>query len=241
VVDPPAGAEKVRGVDLFITLRDLLKDTYAPYEPRVYFQDRFLELTVPSGVVKRPGTDSDPPPDPAVSDDKELVPLTGPMALPRGIPVFAYAAVNGLTGYKLADGKVEMVSAGVSSTNDWPTGVLMTMGTARGCKVELDPEKEAKGMGANFETRLAIGTVKELRLGMKTLTGQKGAKDLVIKDLTVYVDKTNSGHFIWLGPRFLDTYLKDPVYACDSLGSWALLGRAKPELLQDIKTRPKKP
>ena len=80
----------------------------------------------------------------------------------------------------------------------------MTIGTARGCNVEMDRENETKGMGATFETTVVKGKVKELRLGVMTGPGLKTPKDIVIQDLTVWVDKSNSGHFIWLGPRFLD-------------------------------------
>jgi hypothetical protein len=88
---------------------------------------------------------------------------------------------------------------------------------------------------------VAKGKVKELRLGVMTGAGLKTQKDIVIPDLTVWVDKSNSGHFIWFGPRFLDTYLKDPILACGPDGIWQLHGRIKPDLLQDIKTRLKKP
>ncbi|HEV3437449.1 MAG TPA: hypothetical protein VG122_08820 [Gemmata sp.] len=240
IIEPPGGAEKVRGCDIYMTLKDLTKYADRTFETRLYFQDKFLELTVPSGTVKRPGTGDDVPPDPAISADRELVVVAGPMANRKGLPQFAYASINGLTQYKTPDGKIELVNAGVSSTNDWPTGVLITSGTARGCGVEIEQGSDIKGMGATFEAMIAKGKVKELRLGIMTGPGLKTQKDIVIQDLTVWIDKSNSGHFVWLGPQFLSTYLKDHIFACGSDGMWQLYGRLKPDLLQDIKTRPKK-
>ena len=245
IIEPPGGSDKVRNTDIFLTLRDFTKGLDRTFETRLYFQDKFLELTVPASTVKRLGSGDEPPPDPTITADKELVVIAGPMTTTvptaRGLPVFAYAAANGLTQYKTASGTIEYVNAGVSSTNDWEKGVLMTIGTARGCNVEMDRENEAKGMGATFETRVLKGKVKELRLGAMTGPGLKTPKDIVIQDLTVWIDKSNSGHFIWLGPRFVDAYLKDPIYACGPDGLWQLHGRIMPDLLQDIKTRPKKP
>ena len=57
----------------------------------------------------------------------------------------------------------------------------------------------------------------------------------------MFVDKNNSGHFLWVGPRFVEEHFKDPVYACGTDGVWKLHGRVKPDLLLDVKTRPKKP
>ena len=88
---------------------------------------------------------------------------------------------------------------------------------------------------------MARGTVKELRIGLQTGPGFKTPRDLVFKDVTVWVDKNDSGHMIWLGPEFLRGRFKDPVYACGPDGAWKFYGRLKPEDLQEVKTRPKKP
>jgi hypothetical protein len=236
IIEPPGGAEKVRGCDIFLSVKELTKNADRTFETRFYFQDKFFELTVPSGSVKRLGTGEESPPDPAITENPELIVVVAPTVV-RGPPVMAYSSINGLTQYKLATGKMEQVNAGISSTNDWPKGVLMTIGTARGCGVEMDQEKDDKGEGATFELRVLKGKVKELRLGVMTGPGLKTQKDIVIQDLEVVVDKSNSGHFVWLGPRFLDAYLKDDVYACGPDGKWQLHGRTKPDLLQDIKTR----
>ena len=240
IIDPPGGADKVRGVDIYIRLGDLTKNADRQFEPRLNFQDRFLDLTVPATAVKRPGTGDEPPAEPTITSDQELVVVAGPMVINKGLPIFAYASVNGLTQYKTADGQFEAVRAGVSSTSDTDTGVWITMGTARGCNVEMDQGKDIAGKSATFETRVVKGKVKELRLGVMTGPGLKIQKDIVIQDIVVFVDKADSGHFVYLGPRFMDTYLKDSVYACGPEGLWQLHGRLKPELLQDIKTRAKK-
>jgi hypothetical protein len=238
VVEPPSESDKVRGCDFYLCMNDLTRNAYRAFEPRVYFADKFLELSAPAAGVKRPGTGDDTPPEPAVNPDPTLVVVAGP-TVNRGGPVFAYAAVNGLTQYKTPDGKNEPVNVGVSSTTDWPSGVMMTMGAARGIGIELERGKDVVGDGTGYEAMVAKGTIKELRLGFVTGPG-KAAKDLVVKDVTVWVDKNNSGHFLWLGPRFLEEHFKDAVYAFGPDG-WRLHGRMKPDLLQDTKTRPKKP
>jgi hypothetical protein len=240
IIEPPGGSEKVRDCDIFLSVRELTKNADRTYETRFYFQDKYFELTVPSGSIKRLGTGDEAPSEPAITQDPELVVVAGPTVV-RGLPLMAYSSINGLTQYKTPAGKIELVNVGISSTNDWPKGVLITMGTARGCNVEMDQEKDDKGVGATFETRVLKGTIKELRLGVMTGPGLKTPKDIVVKDLEVMVDKSNSGHFVWLGPRFLDAYLKDPIYACGPDGKWQLHGRIKPDLLQDIKTRQMKP
>ncbi len=238
IIEPPGGAEKVLRCDIYLRLADLTKNAYGAFEPRLYYQDRFLELTVPSGSVKRLGTGEEVPPDASITTDSELVVFASPL-INRSMQVFAYASVNGLTQYKTAEGKIELVNVTPTSTTDNPTGVFFTMGTARGCGLEMEQDKDLKTTGATFETRSIKGKVKELRLGVMTGPGLKTQKDIVIKDLTVYIDKNNSGHYVQLGPRFMETYFKDSIYACGPDGVFQLHGRLKPDLLLDIKTRPK--
>jgi hypothetical protein len=241
IVDTPGDSDLVYGSDLYLRLSDLTKNADRAFEPRFYFGDKFLELTAPRGAVKRLDTGDGTPPEPAASADDKLVPVAGAMMV-RGSPVFAFASVNGLPQYKLPDGKMQTVDVAVSSNSNWEGGILMTLGTARGCGVEFDDGKTATGIGAGFETMIVKGKVKEFRLGFRTGTGFKDQKDLVLKDATVYIDKANSGHFVWLGSKFVGDNLTDAVYTCGSDGGWKLLGRAKPDALQDVKTRtpPKK-
>jgi hypothetical protein len=235
IVEPGGGEEPTAGCDLRLCLRDLTKGADRTFEPRVYFADKFLELTVANAAVKRLNTGDATSPDPTATADKKLVPAMGAMRA-TGYPAFAFASVNGLTQYKTAAGKMETVNAGVSSaTNYAAPGIVMTVNTARGCGVELEKQP---GDGESVP-----GKVKELRLGLLTGPGFKTQKDLVLKDVTVLVidDKTQS--FIWLGARFVEEYFTDGVYGCGPDGVWRLHGRVKAELLQDIKMRtpPKKP
>jgi hypothetical protein len=239
IVEPPGNADKIIGCDLLVAMNDFTKNSDRAFESRLYFADPFLEFTVSGKSVRPLGTGDDTPPEPFVNPDATLVPVAGP-TVPRGSAMFAYAAVNGLTHYKTPDGKEMTVNATVGSTTNCPGGVVMTIGVVRGCEVELDEGKGLTGIGTDFETTLVKGKVKELRLGFQTGPGLKAQKDLVLKDVPVWVDKNDSGHVICLGPNFIREHFKDPVQACGPDGMWKLHGRVKPELLQDIKTRPKK-
>jgi len=239
IIEPPGDAEMVLGSDLLLSMSDVTKRTDRVFEPRLYFGDQFLELTIPAGSVKRPGSGAEALAEPAVSTDSTLVPVMGATKT-RGVAVFIYAALNGLAKYPTPDGKEVPVNMTVSSTTRCPGGIAMSMGVARGCKVELD-QKEIKASGTSFETAIVKGTAKELRIGLGTGPGFKTPQDLVLKDVTVWVDKNDSGHMVWLGPEFIRAQFKDPVYACGPDGAWKLLGRAKPNVLADVNTRAKKP
>jgi hypothetical protein len=71
--------------------------------------------------------------------------------------------------------------------------------------------------------------------------GYKSQRDLVLNDVTVWVDKNDSEHMIWLGPEFLRAQFKDAVYGCGLDGAWKFHGRVMAEKLQDVKSRPKRP
>ncbi|WP_439623850.1 hypothetical protein [Gemmata sp.] len=238
IIEPPKDGDKVLLSDLLLPVNELTKGADKAFEPRMYFGDKFLEFTVSTGVVKKLGTGDDGPlPEPAVSPDKDLLPFAGPTVSYQGTPAFAFASVDGQQKYKLPDGKTETVNVGLSSTMNWPEGVLMTLGTARGLGLTVEDAKDLKGLGAGFDATVARAKVKEVRLAVLTGSGLKVPKDLVLKDLTVIVDKSNSQHFVWIGTRFLDANVTDAVYGCDSYGTWRLSGRVKPELLMDPKTR----
>jgi hypothetical protein len=233
IIDPPGGEEKVFGSDLSIT--EFTKNNDRVMEPRYYFADPFLDLTVLGTSLRRPGTDEGMPPEPTLTKEPAgLVPVSGPTVV-RGVPVFAYAAINGKSQYKTPEGKDEWVNVGVSSSSNWK-GLQMTMGTARGCGVEMEDAKDLTGTGATFQAMIGRGKLKEFRLGFQTGPGFKTQKDLVLKDVPVFIDKNNSEHFVWLGPSLINEHLKDAVYAFGADG-WRLLGRAGPADLQDIKTR----
>lgn len=244
VVEPPGDADTVYECDLVLSMSELTKGADRALAPRLYFADNFLEFTVPAAAARRTGSGDDPaPPEPAVTPDKDLVAVSAPTAVRNGTPVMAFASLNGLAQYKTPEGKSEAVSAGVSSGTSLPSGILVTLGTARGCGIEPEAGKEAKGIGADFDLKIGRAKVKELRIGFQTGPGLKAAKDLVLRDVTVGVDLNNSGHFVWLAPQFFAAHFKDPVYAWGPDAMWRVHGRVKPDLLEDPKTRtpPKKP
>lgn len=233
IYEPPAGQSAVFGdCDLWLSLRDLTGGADKTFEPHLYFADKFLELTAPNAVLKKLPTAELPVPDPKATAG-ELVPAFGAIGADTA---FAFASVNGLTQFKTPTGKVERVNVVVSSiTNYSAPGIVMPVSAARGCGVEM--EKLPAGGKA------VPGKVKEFRLGLATGAGFKAPKDLVLKDVTVYVLDDKSGAVIGVGPRFVEEYFTDGVYGSASDGGWRLYGRVKPELLADVKTRtpPKKP
>jgi hypothetical protein len=240
VVDAPASTDNtVFFSDMSLSATTLYQGGERAMEPRLSFEDKFLEMTVPAAIVKRPGTEAVQVPGVTTNTDAALVPAVGPTTVRNGLPVFAYAAVNGQESYKLANGTVVPVNVLVSSISNWEAGIVVTIGLARGCKVDMD--MAAAGMtatGALGKSEMIPGKVKELRLGLYTGAGLKMQKDFVIKDVSVVVDKNVSEGYVYLGPKFMDTYFKDGVYAAGADG-WKLHGRINPDLLFDIKTRKK--
>ncbi|MCI0701097.1 MAG: hypothetical protein L0241_08440 [Planctomycetia bacterium] len=234
----PGGGDLIGGCDMYLCLRDLTGGSDRVLQPRVYFADRFFELTASNAALKRLNTGATTSPDPMATPDDGLVPLVPAVGTMSGaqLPLFSFASVNGLTQYKTPTGKMEKINAGVSSTSNYAApGITMTVNTALGCGVEME---KVPAEGAPV-----AGKVKELRLGLHTGLGFKVQKDLVLKDVVVTVVDDKSQSFIWLGPRFVEEFFKDGVYGCGSDGVWRLHGRVKADLLQDIKTRmpPKKP
>jgi hypothetical protein len=245
IVEPPGDADTILLCEMLLSMSDFTKGADRAFETRIYFPDKFIEFTAPNLGVKRLGTgDEKSLPDPAVTRDKDLMAVTGPTTLYYGVPTFAYASVNGQQKYKLPDGKNETVNVGLGTTMNWHDGLLMTIGMARGLGITIEDGKDLKGIGAGFDASVGRAKLKEFRLGFMTGPNLKTPKDLVLKDVSVIVDKGSSTHFMWIGPRFIEANLVDAVYSCDASGTWRLGGRIKPELLQDIKTRtppPKKP
>jgi len=232
VIETPAGSDNnVYDSDLSVSSAALYQGAERTLMPRVSFGDKFLEMNVPTAIIKRPGTSETMIPEVTVSMNDKLTPAVGPMVVHNGLSVFAYAAVNGQTTFKKPDGTIAPVNATVSSVTTAPSGVLVTVGLVRGCDVLLDPPPP----GA---TIASTGKLKEFRLGLMTGPGLKVQKDIVIKDLPVVVDHSQSEGYVLLGQKFMDTYFVDGVYAADATG-WKLHGRVDPQLLADIKTRPK--
>jgi hypothetical protein len=240
VVDAPASTDNtIYFADLSLSSTTLYGGSDRTMEPRVSFGDKFLELTVPAGIVKRPGGSDAKITDVTGNADAKLAPVYGPMVSRGGLQVFGYAAVNGQETYKTPDGKVFPVNVAVSSITNVPSGVVVTLGLVRGCKIEVEPGGMAMGAtGVEAKSEFVPGKIKELRLAVNTGPGMKTVKDIVIKDLPVLIDKNQSEGYMLIGQKFIDTYFADGIYAADANG-WKLHGRAPTELLMEIKTRPK--
>ena len=239
VIDSPASSDNtIYNCDMSLSALAVYYGSERTIEPRLSFADKFLELTVPSTIVKRPGTDDTQIPEVTTTTDATLVPAVGPMVV-KGRPVFAYAAVNEQEAYKTANGTIVPVHVAVASINNWEPGIVLTMGLARGCKVEMDQAAVGKmGTGVESKTEMIPGKMKEFRLGLLTGPGLKVQKDLVLKDVPVVVDKNISEGGVTIGQKFIDTHFKDGVFAGDANG-WKLHGRVNPDVLFDIKSRKK--
>ena len=113
------------------------------------------------------------------------------------------------------------------------------MGTARGCKIELE-EKELRGTGTSFETAIARGKVKELRIGVLIGAGLQGRAGPGAQGRDGVGGQERFGpHGLARPEVHAENRFENPVYACGPDGAWKLFGRAKPEML--VKPLPKKP
>lgn len=240
VIDPPGNAGTILGCDLFLSLSEVTKNADKSFEPRLYFGDQFLEMTFPTSAIQRGNGEGTAPGDATVNSDKALVPVTGLMTT-RGPLTFAYASINGHDRQKGADGRDGPLSVTIGSTTNSTSGVVISYSMARAFGIEEVDGKELSGTGTDFKTTISKGVIKELRIGLRTGQEVKTQSDLVLKDVVVWIDKNDKTNAMLLGPKFFREYFQDPVYACDREGVWRLHGRVKPELLKDVKTRPKKP
>ena len=240
VINNPASADdSIYLRDFSLSSATLFGGAERAIQPRLHFGDEFLEVTLPASKVKASGTGDLPLPEVKAGADAKLAAAFAPTVVRSGRPVLAYAAVNGQSSFKLAGKQVIPVDALVSSITNTPDGVIVTLGLARGCNVEM--EGNAGGMaatGTDVKSTLIPGKIKELRLGVYTGKGLREQKDIVIKDLPVSVDKNESQPYMLLGQKFIDAHFAEGVYAGDSTG-WKLHGRVNPDLLDDIKNRGK--
>ena len=239
VETPAAGDGSIFFSDLCLSASGLYPAGERTMQPRLSFADKFVEMTVPGTIVKRLNTDNLPVPQVTATEDATLITAAGPIVMRRGMPVFAYAAVNGKEMYLTANKMAVPVNVGVASINNTEVGIIITNGLAIGCDVELGKDVVA-ATGAGSKSEFLPGKIKELRLGLMTGPGLKTPKDLVLKDVAVKVDKYSSDGFVFLGQKFIETHFKDGVYATEPNGNWKLHGRVAPATLADIKTRPKK-
>jgi hypothetical protein len=240
VIDAPASTDNtIYLCDMSLSASAFYLGNEKAMEPRLSFGDKFFELTLSPNIAKRPGTEDAKVVEVTSSPDTKLVPAYSPMIPRVGYQVFGYAAINGQDAYKTPDGRVFPINVVVSSITNVPSGVIVTLGLVRGCKIEMD--QAAPGMGATgveAKSEFIPGKIKELRLGVNTGPGMKTVKDIVIKNLEVAVDRNQSEGYMLVGQKFMDAFFTDGVYAGDANG-WKLHGRVDPDLLMDIKTRPK--
>ena len=239
-VVPEAAAkdDSIHFNDFSLSATSLFGNNERTMEPRLSFADKFLELTVPVANVKRPGTETVSAPEVSVSPDTKLAPAFGPTMMRSGLPVFVFASINGQDTYTKPDMKtIVPVNVSVSSITNMSDGVMVTLGLARGVKIEMEANAAGQmATGVEAKSEFIPGKIKELRLMLMTGPGMKTQKDLVIKDLPVMIDKNQSEGYMLIGQKFIDAYFTDGVYSNAGDG-WKLHGRVNPELLFDIKTR----
>jgi hypothetical protein len=241
VYNPGSTDDTVHTGDLCLSALAMFQNNERFVEPRLSFADKFIEMTVPGATIaKRPGTDTVPIPDVSVSADAKLVPSMGVTTARGGSgPWFVWASIDGQDSYKTSDGKVIPVNCCVSSITNMPDGIQLTIGLARGVKIEMDEAgKEVNAVGVENKSGYVMGKIKELRIELMTGPGFKTKKDLVLKDQPVYVDRNVTEGYMSIGQRFMDKYVTNAVYAHPGDG-WKLYGRISPEFLLDIKTRKK--
>ena len=92
VIDSPASSDNtIYFCDMSLCSTSLYQGSERTLEPRLSFGDKFLELTVPPAITKRPGTDNLQAPESTVNSDATLIPAASPTVV-RGLPVLAYAS-----------------------------------------------------------------------------------------------------------------------------------------------------
>lgn len=239
IIEKPVDAnDTIFDCDLCLSSAAIYGGSERLMEPRLSFANKFLEFNVPSSKVKRPGTDDVELREVTTTADANLVPAFAPMVL-RGTHTFAYAAVNEQDAFKVANGTVVPVKAVVASINNWQQGILISIGLARGCNVQIDQNAKAiTGTNVDSKSEMIPAKLKELRLGLFTDAGYKTPKDLVLKDVPVVVDMNISEGGMSIGQSFIDKHFKDAVYSGTGDG-YKLYGRVNSEMLVDVKTRKK--
>ncbi|MCS6865692.1 MAG: hypothetical protein RMJ56_06325 [Gemmataceae bacterium] len=224
--------------DLSLSAQTLFGGNDRSFQPHVSFSDKYFELTVPQTTLKKLGTSDFVIPEVTTTSDPRLTPVFVPHKKDANFYMFEYAAINGVSVYRAADKSLNPVKVTVASITNTPTGIIIPIGLARECKVEMDEKEVNEGLGVEAKTEFITGKVKEMRIAVFTGPGFKTLKDLVIKDLDVHVNRYQSQGRILIGQKFIDAHFADGIYAADVSG-YKLYGRVDPERLVDIKTRPK--
>ncbi|HJZ55232.1 MAG TPA: hypothetical protein VKE74_09750 [Gemmataceae bacterium] len=234
----PDGGSQLFNADMVMLLPDLLKVASRPAEPRFHFNERFLDLTIPPTLVRRPGTGEEPMPEPEAPPDPKLATVACPLSLTPGLS-FTSASVNGTDTFHMPDGKTHTVVPMLASCTHGGNGVIMNIGMARALKLDVDLTKDATaGMSTDKKLRLIEYKLKELRVGVLSGPGLKVAQELVFTDIPIWIEVIDSDPGLWIGYPFIATHFKDAVLAITPDGTAKLHGRVNPELIKD--PRPKK-
>lgn len=237
VVDLPAGNSTILGSDLLLSISDLTRRAEHRWQPHFHLDELYLDLTVPIAQVRYSGTSElvlRQPPAPT-KQAGALLPVAVSTA-PKGPPLLSYLSLNGVDRYPLADGRLTPVRGVVASLLNCPGGIALSMGTARACGIE-PTEHKVPGLGVNFKTTIAKARLKELRLELFVGPNYTVPRDLLLKDVDVWIDLQDSDHLVWLGPEFWRNYLTDPIYVCSPNGTWKLYGHVDPQWLADPQSR----
>ena len=239
LVESPEETCTIFGSDLLLLASDLTRHNEARWQPHLHFSRNYLELTVPQNQIRRLETAEILPREKASGEEiGDEIPVAAVVAS-RGSPILTYVAINGKDEYLLPSGQRMKVRAMVASALS--CGIAMTMGTARGCGVEIT-DREVPGQGLTFKTTMAKGRIRELRLELFPLPEGSRPRDLVLENLEVWIDLNDSDHWVWLGPDFWRQHFTEPIYVCTPQGSWKVYAFLSPRQLVDPKTRlPRKP
>jgi hypothetical protein len=245
LVDLPGDGDTILGSDMLLSVSDLTRHAEHRWQPHFHLGELHLDLTVPIGQVRPRESQEAGQAKHATPETKQFIPDTkrysavAAMINTKGLPVFSYVALNGKSRYPLPDGQIMPVRGVVASVLHCPGGIAMTLGAARGCGLDFRFEK-VPGLGTNFKTTLAKAHLQELRLEVFLAPDYTTRRDVLLKDLDVWVDLHDSDHLVWFGPQFWRQHFVEPVYACGPDGTWKLYARTAPHLLVDPKTRPEK-
>jgi hypothetical protein len=139
------------------------------------------------------------------------------------------------------------VSVGVTAATTLRSGVIMSIGMSHQLGLKLDPEKATTDfLTLDRKGKYVPVIVGEMRISVMTgkgpVTSNATPMDLVIKDLEVVVDTSESEPAVWVGPNFINKYFPDAVYTIAPPGAGEplrLYGRVDPGMLMDPKTRKK--
>ena len=240
--------DKVLGSDLILGLHDLTRHQDRSADPRLYFTDKLLEINFPTAMVKKSADPMDPVAEPAGSTDAKWAAVFAPLSTRAG-PVFNHASFNGIDAVKNRSGLPQPVNVGVTAATTLPTGVIMSVGMSHALGLKLDPDKATQDfLTITRKGKFVPTTVAEMRITVMTgkgpVTSHATPMELVIKDLAVVVDTTESDPMVWVGPNFINKYFPDAVYTTAPAGAadpLRLYGRVSPEMLEHPARAQKKP